>query len=148
MELITYLQIIGGILVVLIIIYSLIGNFGYMRGFLGCLTFKNLLLGQWGSCFRAYPAKTCQGLEHGYVYGWCNDLHEGQPIGAMAGTKTGPYTGSCTDWIWNKDDCEPSQCKDIQEQCLGSRQWGWCADKGNERAMKGKASGPSGGQKC
>jgi hypothetical protein len=129
---------------IIMLLYIVVGNYGYLRGMGACLSFKNLVLRRWGHCFRAAPKETCQELEHGYVYGWCNDADN---YGPMAGTREGPYVGNCADWSWKKDECPPITCKGNYPYGIGKQapfqKWGWCAD--NDRAMKGSQCGPTDG---
>lgn len=142
-----YIIILTGITFVIYLMYFVLGYYGYLRGLMDCLSFKNLVLGKWGRCINAFPRNTCQDLDHGFVYGWCNDADNNGPL---PGTREGPYEGYCAEWSWKKDQCPPAVCKGDYPYGIGKQlpyqKWGWCADASVNRPMKGTSCGPSDGQ--
>jgi hypothetical protein len=134
--------------IVLTIFYWTVANFGLLRATYRCVNLKNTVTAQVGKCFDSTQGTSCQTTDLGYIYGWCND---GNNYGPLPGNKSGPYSGYCTQWSWNKEQCPPYQCIgnfpvgiDNQEKKSCKKQWGWCADKGVEKAMIGTACGPRG----
>lgn len=130
--------------VCLTLLYWTLANWGTLRAMHRCSNFKRTVTGQLPKCFTSRQGDTCQSTDLGHIYGWC---HDPENYGALPGTSTGPYIGQCNQWIWSHDQCPPSQCngvypKGIDGQC--DRKWGWCADKGVERAMLGAPCGPKG----
>jgi len=145
----------GPILIIVTLIISVfyytVANWGIIRATYRCVNLKNTVLGNLGKCFNSRQGTTCQNTDIGYVYGWCNDANN---YGALPGNSTGPYTGYCNQWSWSVGQCPPQQCLgnypngiDKQECKLGHKQWGWCLDRGVERAMVGTSCGPTEG-KC
>lgn len=137
--------------ITLTIFYWIIANWYTLRATYKCTNLKNTVTGKIGRCFDSVPGTTCGNSNLGYIYGWCNDADN---YGAMPGTKSGPYSGYCSNWIWSNDKCPPTQClgtfpKGIggQSDSMCSQKWGWCADKGVSRAMVGGPCGPTEG-KC
>jgi hypothetical protein len=135
--------------VVLILFYWTVANFALLRATYRCVDLKNTVTGQVGKCFDSAQGTSCQNTELGYVYGWCNDSDN---YGPLPGSKSGPYSGYCAQWSWNKEKCPPYQCMgdypsgiDKQNKKLCQKKWGWCADKGVEKAMVGTPCGPRGG---
>lgn len=98
-----------------------------------------------GKCFDSVQGTNCHNTDLGYLYGWCNDRDN---YGPLLGSKSGPYEGYCEQWSWSKDKCPPYQCSGIYPTGLANqeakipRKWGWCSDKGVNRAMIGTACGP------
>lgn len=142
-----YLIILIGATIIMYTLYYIVGYYGYLRGLINCLSFKNLIFGRWGTCLNTVPRESCQELDHGYIYGWCNDPDN---YGPLPGTSDGPYVGSCSEWSWKKSTCPPATCKGCYPYGIGNQKpyqkWGWCADSGVNRAMKGSSCGPTTGQ--
>lgn len=118
-----------------IILYELVGDWGYYSSVVRCI-----FRGNFSSCFDVPRANNCKDLQHGKAFGWCNDSDN---YGALPGNASGPIGSTCQDWIWYMKDCPPTQCSD-----LTGKTWGWCADPGIERAMRGKMCGPINGERC
>jgi hypothetical protein len=130
------------------IIYYIVGNWEWLLAINNCMTLNRLGRGNIGKCFNTINSNTtvCQDLTHGYTYGWCNDQDN---YGPLPGTQDGPYGSTCVDWSWVKTDCPPVECSGkypygIADQTPYQR-WGWCADPGVNRAMRGKQCGPTEG---
>jgi hypothetical protein len=128
----------GPVLIVLSLVlgitYLFISNFASVRSAYMCTSLKNVLTGNVGKCFGSRLGPTCKTSDIGFTHGWCNDEDN---YGPLRGTRAGPYSVRCKDWIWNKSACPPNQCNKIN-----GTEWGWCADKGVQRAMRGQACGP------
>ena len=122
---------------VLGVTYMFISNFSSIRSAYLCTSLKNVVNGEVGKCFNSRIGPTCKSSDIGFTHGWCNDEDN---YGPLRGTRAGPHTVKCRDWIWNKSDCPPENCSDI----TGSV-WGWCADKGVQRGMRGQPCGPYSG---
>lgn len=105
--------------------------------------------GNFGACFRSPRGNNCVDMPRNKAYGWCNDADN---YGMLPGTASGPFGTSCIDWVWNKKDCPPVQCKGTYPYGLGGQKpyqtWGWCADPGVNRAMRGRQCGPINGEVC
>ena len=128
----------GPVLILLSLIlgitYLFISNFASVRSAYMCTSLKNVLNGNVGKCFGSRLGPTCMSSDIGFTHGWCNDEDN---YGPLRGTRTGPYSVKCKDWVWNKSECPPNHCNKIK-----GTEWGWCADKGVQRAMRGQACGP------
>ena len=138
LPLVQYYTAYGPVLIVLSLVlgitYLFISNFAAVRSAYMCTSLKNVLTGNVGKCFGARLGPTCKSSDIGFTHGWCNDETN---YGPLRGTRTGPYSVKCKDWIWNKGACPPNRCSKIN-----GTEWGWCADKGVQRAMRGQACGP------
>ena len=136
-----YKPIIIAVLIINTLVYFM-SDSEYYRAVISCILRGNL-----SGCFNG-PAETCQQLDHGKSFGWCNDPDN---YGAYPGKESGPYGFKCNDWIWNKRDCPPVKCSGKYPYGLEGqkpyKKWGWCADKGVNRSMRGKMCGPNEG-KC
>jgi hypothetical protein len=139
---INYYMIYGPVLILISIIltitYLFISNFAAIRSAYLCSSLKNVLTGNLNKCFSSRQGPTCKKSEIGFTHGWCNDSEH---YGPLRGTRTGPYSVKCNDWIWQNEDCPPEECS------AKTKDWGWCADKGVQRALRGQACGPYSG-KC
>jgi hypothetical protein len=122
---------------VLGITYLFISNFSAVRSAYLCTSLKNVVTGEVGKCFSSRIGATCKSSDIGFTHGWCNDEDN---YGPLRGTRAGPHSVKCRDWIWNKRDCPPENCASVD-----GMNWGWCADKGVQRAMRGQACGPYAG---
>jgi hypothetical protein len=132
--------------IIMTISYLFIANWYTIRATYKCTNLRNTVTGKLGKCFDSVQGTTCQNTDLGHIYGWCNDSDN---YGAMPGTKSGPYSGYCTQWIWSNDKCPPTQCMGDFPNGIGKQSetsckqtWGWCADKGVNRSMTGGPCGP------
>jgi len=139
-----YGKILVALTVSLTLIYWFIGNLPRIRSMYNCVNLKRMVTGEVTKCFDDKIGKTCEDTDIGHINGWCNDIEN---YGAIPGNKHGPYVGSCNNWTWDKANCPPSQCNGI-ETTKNHQQWGWCADKGIEHALRGAPCGPTGNVKC
>lgn len=126
------------------VIYYIVGNWEWLFAVNSCMTLNKLVRGKLGTCLATPAADiSCQEMQHGYSFGWCNDPDNNGP---MPGTKDGPYGATCQNWSWKKSECPPVQCSGKYPYGIAGQQpfqkWGWCADPGVNRAMKGKMCGP------
>lgn len=119
------------------VFYYIVAYWSTVRAMYRCVNLKKTLTGQVGKCFNSRQGSTCHDTDLGYVYGWCNDVDN---HGALPGNRSGPYSGHCDQWSWDKGSCPPTQCRDIDTGC--QKKWGWCADEGVNRAMIGAPCGP------
>ena len=128
------------IIVALLITSYLFESWDYLISLNSCFNLTNLFRGKIGNCFSS-PKKRCHDLNHGQIYGWCNDARR---YGPLIGTSSGPLSGTCENWSWQKSSCPPIQCKSKYPIGIGSQKplqkWGWCMDTG--RAMIGERCGP------
>lgn len=71
--------------------------------------------------------------------GWCENSGSGA---CLAGSSTGPSTGSCNTWTWNVDNCPAYFCAKFNDclDCVNQTTCGWCG-----LCMPGNATGPIGG---
>jgi hypothetical protein len=131
--------------VIIFLMYWFLANWYTLRASYKCTNLKNTVTGKIGKCFDSVQGTTCQNTDLGYIYGWCNDSNN---YGALPGTKSGPYLGYCTNWIWSKNQCPPTQCVGDFPYGIGkqntcqSQRWGWCADTGVNKSMIGGPCGP------
>ena len=133
------------IILTLLILSYMFESWDYLIAFNSCFNLTNLFRGKISNCFASPSiADTCHDLNHGQIYGWCNDTNR---YGPQIGNKFGPLKGYCTNWSWQKKTCPPIQCKTSYPVGIGDQnpiqKWGWCMDTG--KAMKGERCGPING---
>lgn len=137
--------------VALTVFYLMVAYWDDLRAIYRCISLKTVLTGNVGKCFGSAQGPSCHETDLGFIYGWCDD---GDNYGPLPGSKSGPYGSYCSQWSWSKDQCPPYQCADLgKERKLKSvercgtmpQKWGWCADRGVERAMLGTPCGPRDG---
>ena len=134
------------ILVIIYLIYYVISYYYELRRRYNCFSLNNLFKGKIGRCTEN-PPEYCKDIDSDLYWGWCLDPDY---YGAYPGDVYGPYGIPCNRWIINPKKCPPLRCQgkypiglQVDSKNNEVQEYGWCADREINRALRGTYCGPS-----